>query len=305
MGANDRSYTSGRFAVDVDGFNVGYMKSCSGVGTVDGDIAVNDLGPDKQQKKHLANWKWAPGKMEVGIGMGKGMYDWIKASLDNKHIQKNGVVTMADFDHKAMQSCTWMNGLITEVTCPKLSGDAKDAAYFTIGWEYESARWAKAGGESITAKMGPKQKQWLCSNFSVVIGGLPCARVNTVDSFSWKCTVKSDHVGDKNEYTLHPMKVTVPDLKLTISSADKKEWADFAKKWFIDGERKEDADEMTGRIIYLDPTRKIELGSVELSNVGLKKFSPGDLKGNAEDVSRFTVELYVEQMQFKINTSDA
>jgi len=32
--------------------------------------------------------------------------------------------------------------------------------------------------------------------------------------------------GDKNEATKHPAKVTVPDLKLSISYADHQAWAD-------------------------------------------------------------------------------
>ena len=68
----------GRFALDVDGYNVGFLKKFSGL-AMEADIVANDLGPDNVQKKHVANIKWTPGKATVGIGMGKGMYDWIKA----------------------------------------------------------------------------------------------------------------------------------------------------------------------------------------------------------------------------------
>ena len=99
-------------------------------------------------------------------------------------------------------------------------GSSKDAAYFDIGFEAEQVRWAKGGGEDIRGKIGPKQKQWLCSNFKVEIGGLPCQRIATVDSFTWKCAVAADMLGVFCENTKHPAKVTVPDLKLSISYAD-------------------------------------------------------------------------------------
>lgn len=303
--AGERSYTQGRFSVDVDGANVGYLKSISGVGTLEAEIATHDLGPDKQQKKHVANTKWAPAKCEIGIGMGKSMYDWMKGSLDKKHIQKNGAVHLGDFDHKAMQSITWYGGLITEVTVPKMSGDSKDAAYFTVGFEYEYAEWAKGGGESISAKMGPKQKNWLCSNYKLEIGGLPCERVASIDSFSWKCTTKKDEVGStaSHRQTLHPAKITIPDLKLSISSADKTIWADAARAWFVGGNHGE-AQEMTGRLVFLGPNMKDELGEINFMNVGFKKFAGSDLKGGDESVARFNVELYCEQMEFKIKEFD-
>ena len=159
--ADQRTYTGGRFALDIDGFNVGFLKKFSGL-AMEADIVANDLGPDNRQKKHVANVKWTPAKATIGIGMGKGMYDWIKASFDKGYITKNGNFTSADFNYRAQSQLTFLNALITEVTCPKLDGSSKDAAYFDIGFEAEQVRWAKGGGEDIRGKVGPKQKQWLC-----------------------------------------------------------------------------------------------------------------------------------------------
>jgi len=303
MGANDRTYTGGRFGLDIDGFNVGFLKKFSGL-AMEADIVTNDLGPDNRQKKHVSNIKWTPGKATIGIGMGKGMYDWIKAAFDKGYITKNGTFTSADFNYKAQSSLTFSRALITEVTVPKLDGSSKDAAYFDIGFEAEEVRWAKGGGEDIRGKIGPKQKAWLCSNFRVEIGGLPCERVATVDSFTWKCAVATDMVGILVENSKHPAKVTVPDIKLSISYADHQAWADAAKKWFIDGERREE-HEMTGRIVFLGPNMKDELGEITLENVGFKKFSDEDAEANSEKIKRFNVELYVEKMTFGIKEYDS
>ena len=77
----DRSYTAGRFALDIAGYNVGFLKKFSGM-AMEADVVANDLGPDNVQKKHVSNIKWTAGKATVGIGMGKGMYDWIKQQQD-------------------------------------------------------------------------------------------------------------------------------------------------------------------------------------------------------------------------------
>ena len=301
--ADQRSHTAGRFALDVDGYNVGFLKKFSGM-AMEADIVANDLGPDNIQKKHVSNIKWTPGKATVGIGMGYGMYQWIQAAFDKGYMTKNGSFTSADFNYKAMSRLDFMNALITSVTVPKLDGSSKDAAYFDVEFEAEQVRWSKGGGEDIRGKIGPKQKAWLCSNFRIEIGSLPCSRVATVDSFTWKCSVSADQIGIFREPTKHPAKVTVPDIKLSISSADHDAWAQAAKKWFVDGHHLE-GDEMTGRIVFLDPNMTDEIGEIELQNVGFKKFSDEDSEANSEKIKRFNVELYVEKMKFSIMSYDS
>ena len=298
-----RSHTAGRFALDIDGFNVGFMKKFSGM-AMEADIVANDLGPDNVQKKHVSNIKWTPGKATIGIGMGKGMYDWIQAAFDKGYLTKSGSFTAADFNYKAMSRLNFTGGLITSVTVPKLDGSSKDAAYFDIEFEAETVRWEKGDGSDIRGKVGPKQKAWLCSNFRVEIGHLPCNRVATVDSFTWKCAVTPDQIGIVREPTKHPAKVSVPDLKLSISSADHDEWAQAAKKWFVDGHHLE-GDEMQGVITFLGPDMSTELGHIELMNVGFKKFSDEDSEANSEKIKRFNVELYVEKMKFFLAEYDA
>lgn len=51
MAIQDRGYTAGRFALDIDGYNVGYVKKFSGM-HMEGDVVINDLGPDNVQTKN-------------------------------------------------------------------------------------------------------------------------------------------------------------------------------------------------------------------------------------------------------------
>lgn len=301
--ADQRTYTAGRFMLDVNGVNVGFVKKFSGL-AMEADIATNDLATDLVQKKHVSNIKWTPAKATIGIGMGKEMYQWIRSAFDKGYETRSGSVVAGDFNYKAMSRLNFMNGLITSVTVPKLDGASKDAAYFDVEWECEQVRWEKGDGSDIRGKIGPKQKAWLCSNFRVEIGNLPCSRIATVDSFTWKCAVASDQIGIFREPTKHPAKVTVPEIKLGISMADFDPWAQAAKKWFVDGHH-EEADEMTGRIVFLGPDMSKELGSIELLNLGFKKFNRPDYESNSEKIARFDVELYCEAMKFQIDYSDA
>ncbi len=301
--ANDRTYVAGKFALDIDGYNVGFLKSFDGLG-MSGEVVANDLGPDNLQKKHIANIGWTPGKAKIGIGMGKGMYDWIRASFEKGHITKNGTLTAADFDYNAQSQLSFYNALITKVGFPKLDGASKEAAYFDVEFDAEQVRWAKAGGERIKGNVGPKQKAWLCSNWRLSIGSLPCQRVGTIDAFTWECKVASDQIGTFREYTKHPAKVTTPDLTFTVSYADFQPWADAAKKWFVDGEHLEE-HEMTGVLEMLDPTMKQPIGQIEFLNLGFKKFENEPLEANSEKIKRFKVTMYCEGMRFTLNYVDA
>lgn len=311
MAITNRSFTAGRFQLELDGdntnYNVAYLKKFSGLHMI-GDVVMNDVGPDNIQMKHLANIKWAPGKATVGIGMGKAVYEWIQASFDKKFMVKSGEVVAADFDSTAQTRMNFLGALITSVGIPKLDGASKEPAYFDIEFEAEQVRWVEASGPLPPPKLGPKQKAWLCSNFRVEIdlpGGrsLPCDRVASVDAFAWKCAVMPNQVGIFRESTKHPAKVTVPDLKLTVSSADFKKWSEVAHQWFVDGQHRE-RDHLTGRIVFLDPNMKDELGEITLDGVGFKQFGQDDNEANSERIKRFTCELYVEKMKFKIKEYD-
>ncbi|MBX3158743.1 MAG: hypothetical protein KF773_22430 [Deltaproteobacteria bacterium] len=285
------------------GANAGFLKKFDGL-QMEADIVSNDLGPANIQKKHVANIKWTPAKATIGIGMGKEMYQIIKDAFDAKHKPFDGALHVADFNHKVQSSLNFTGGIMTEVTIPKMDGGSKDAAYFDVSWEAETVRWLKGDNSDIRGKIAPKQKAWLCSNFRFEMGGLPCSRVATIDSFTWKCGVTPDQIGIVREPTKHAAKVTIPDITVEVSMADYDAWAQAAKKWFVDGAH-EEKDEMTGAIVFLNPNMKDEIGRITLENCGFKSFSRGALEANKEGIARFKVAFYCESMKFEINYADS
>jgi len=301
--ADKKTYTGGRFQLDIGKYSVGYLKKFSGL-AMEADIVANDLGPDNYQKKHVSNFKWTGGKATVGMGMGKGMYTWIKQSFDKGHQKQDGQFIAADFDYKAQSVIEFFGALITGVTVPKLSADSKDACYFDVEFEPERVKWSKGGGKVIQSPIGTKQKQWTCNNYSLTVGSLPTRNVSSIDSFTWKCSIAADPQGWGNEPVKVPAKVVAPDIKLGISYLDHQEWADAVRSWFIDGNRREE-DEMDGAINFLAPNLKDVLGTIELKHLGFKKFSDDDVEANSEKIKKFNVELYCEALVFDMKQVDA
>jgi hypothetical protein len=302
--AQQESYSSGKFKLEIGNESAGYLKKFSGL-AIEADIATNDVaGVEISQTKVHVNQKYTPGKMSIGIAMGHGMYEWMQAAFDLKYLRKDGSFISADFNHKAMTRKDFTRALITSITVPKVSGDSKDSCYFDIEFQPEQVKWLKGDGSDIRSKIGPKQKAWIASMFRFEMGSLPCTRVASVDSFTFKCSTTQDATGHFRDPTYHPAKQTIPEVKVSVSMADYEPWANAAKAWFQEGNTLV-KNEMQGRLVFLGPDAKAEIGEIEFHNCGFKKFSDQDFETNAEKLARFDVEFYVEKMKFKIKEYDS
>jgi hypothetical protein len=299
----NRSFPGGRFALFMDGEALGFIKSVSG-GQIKGEVATHNMGPHNLVKKHLATISHGDITCEIGMGMGKGLYEWIRSSFDMSHITKSGEVVAADFDYKAQRATVFYDAHITECTFPALDASSKEPAYMTIKIDPEKLRYEKRGGEKLSAKMGTKTKKWLPSAFDFELGTLPCERVNKIDSFTLKQGVVMDQVGKFREATKHAAKVEVPNLKVTFSASDAKPWEDWFRTFVIEG-KCADGDELNGQIRFLGPDHTEELGRIELYHVGIISLQPAKYEANKEEVARLEAELYVEEMKLHFNEVDA
>jgi hypothetical protein len=302
-GHQSRNHTGGRFMLDVAGHNVGFVQSFSGL-NLEGVVAENAMGQDLHVKKHIATIKPTEAKVKMGIGLGKGMYEWIRLAFLKKFEHRSGAFTAADFDFKATSTITFHDALVTSITVPALSGDAKDACYFDITFDAERIEHAPAGGEDLKSKIATKQKAWLAANFKLEIDGMDTKTCAKIESFTWKCSVTRDYQGSTQWAQITPAAVTVPNIVFEIGYREHKGWADWAKSWFVDGLRK-DEHEKNGRIVFLGPDQKEELGEIKLTHCGLVKIEDGEAKANAEAIKRFKVTMYVEEMEFILKYVDA
>ena len=294
MAAN--SYAAGRFAFSVDGQFAGYIKKWSG-GSTKGEVATHNLGTSNIQKKHLATITHDPLTVEIGMGMGKSLWDWIKASFDKSFQTKTCALTAADFNYKAMATRVLQDAYIKKVTLPTMEGSNKEAGYFTIEMEPYVIRYEAAGGEDIKGDENANTKKWLCSNFRFEVSGLEdaCKRISKVDSLTWEQKVVKDEVGAFREPTKHAAALTVPNIKLTISAADIGPWAEWHKSFVIDG-KCTDGDEKLASLTLLGPDMQEELMTISFKHVGIMSLEQDALEANSEKVASFTVEMYCEEM---------
>jgi hypothetical protein len=214
------------------------------------------------------------------------------------------MLVAGDFNHKAVQEQHFNDCLITSIATPKFAGEDKNASYFTVGFRPQTVRYAKGDGSPINAKVGPAQKSHLCSNFRLTMPNIPCTRVNSIDAMELKCSVATDAIGSAREYTIHPMALTVPDMKVTFSYADFTAIEQTAYNWFVMGQHLE-GQEWTSTIELLGPNMTDRIGEITLLNCGWKEFKSDDREGGSDKVLRCTGTYYVEQMQIHLDRFDS
>jgi phage tail-like protein len=292
-----RSYSAGHFMLSLDG-EPAVLKDCDG-GNVKAEIVTINMGPDNHAMKHISTLKFEPFTINIGMSMGKGLYEWIKASLDKQHMRKNGYVAAADFNYKAQSYRHFRDALISEVTVPALDASSKDTAFFTIKFDAEEVTFAAGDDAAVQGTVNTKQKKWLQSNFKLRLGDLPCTRVSKIDSFTIKQSVVADETGEARIPTKEPGKLEIPNLKITLSASDVKPWAEWFDTFVIKGENGQEA-ELSGAIEFMDPSLKETLGSVDLFQVGIFSLTEEKAEANKDAIKRWVAEVYVERMAFNL-----
>jgi hypothetical protein len=288
------SHVGAHYALDIDGVAVESLKSISGLDML-ADVALTSRGPGAPPAKHVAGVQWTPGRATVGLGMGTGLYAWMKAAFAQGASVAAGTLASGDFNFRERSRLTFSDALLTSITLPRLDGASKEAGAFEIEFAAGRVRASPGDGSDLRGATGTRQQPWLCSNFRFELGSLPCARVASIESFTWRCMPAAATV-----FQQHPApSIAVPDLRLSISAADYDAWAQAAQRWFVDG-RHLQGDELSGMITLLTPDLQTPLGAILLGNVGFKRFSQLPSAGGGDALYRFTVDLYVERMALQL-----
>jgi len=289
------THAGAHYALDIAGLPVESLRTISGL-DLQADIASGLPGPGLAPEKHVADVSWTSGRASVGMGMGQAMYAWMKDAFAQGASRADGTLATADVNFRQRSLVTFEDALLTAVTVPRLDAASKESGAFDIEFAPARVRWAKGDGSDIRHVHGSKQQPWVCSNFRFSLGTLPCARVASIESFTWRCAAAPDPGPGAPPPAAA---VTVPDLRISISLADYDAWAQAARAWFLDGRHLE-ADEMDGVITLLTPDLQTPLGEIVLGNVGFKRFSQLPAADGSDALYRFTVDLYVERMSLRL-----
>lgn len=296
--ADKRSYTAGHFMLSLDG-EPSIIKDFDG-GNIKGEVNVIQQGPDLVPLKTITTLKYEPFTVNVGISMGKSLYEWIRSSLDRQHIYKNGYVAAANYDYKAQAYRHFTNALITEISLPAFDAASKETGHMTVKFDPEQIRHANGDGADIKGQVNVKQKMWQPSNFRLRLGDLDCTKISKIDAITIKQSIVEDPVGEFRENQKCAAAIEFPNIKITGSMATIDSWAKWHEDFVINGNCGQDA-ELSGAIEFLSPNGKEVLGSLDLFQVGIFSLTATKLEAAKTGVATFTAECYVERMQLTLN----
>lgn len=299
-----RSYTAGKYAVELDGVMAGWVQSVEG-GHATSDVVTEKIGNDPLQKKHIAGVKYEDITVNCGVGMSRGFYEWIRASLDRQYPRKNGAIAVCDYDSKEISRLEWTQGLISEVGFPALDAASKDAAKMTVKITPESTRSVKGSGRiAAAAKLQAAQKKWVPANFRLQIGTLDCTRVNKIEALTIKQKVVENPVGEMRNYQKEPANAEVPNLAITLPEEHAAAFDAWHKSFVIQGKDSQ-GSKKNGQLDYLTPDLREVLFTLTFKNLGIFKLTPEKTEAGSENIRRVRAEMYCEEIRFSYGSGAA
>lgn len=235
--------------------------------------------------------------LRTGALAGSEFGKWIGKSLEGSFVGLSGSVKTFNHQMKTGPGFSFKDALLTEIAFPALDVSERNAGVLTLRLSPGFVKRETSSGEIVQPVGNTRQKKWLTSNFRFRLGDLPCDRVRKIDGFSLKPKIVEAVSGDARDLEVFSAGVEYPDLKLTISASSLKEWEAWHEDFLVNGNNGQDK-EKKGHIEFLSEDFKTVLMTIDLDQVGLKRFQPYPERPTAQDAPAvFNVELYVERMR--------
>jgi len=297
------AYSSGTFMMTIDGMDCGYIKKAGG-GFPTVEKVSTAVSSSNIVKTSVSNLKYDPITVDIGVGHANGMYQWMTEYFQKNATYKSGEITACDYDGKVKNTLNFYNAFLTEVKFPTLDATSKDGVFISVKMQPEHTERIAGDGSDVSGKVGSSQKKWLCSNWRLNIGDLPCENVTKIDGLSYTVKLGEVRVGSKRVPTWVPGAFEVGEITVTILAHDIDAWQDEAKVRLYEGKNLDEGAEFQGGITFLDHDLSTELGSVELGNMSMTSFKIADQEANKEGVLTAEVKFAIETLQFSLSTTD-
>lgn len=305
--SDTRPYAAAHFALELDGKkDVGLFRSIEG-GGVRADVMTYQAGGDHARLRQLGKPKYEDIKLQVGMSMTHEFWDWLTAFVDGRGTRKNGAIVAADFYYRERARRTFSEGLLKELTFPKLDATDKNPAYLTVAMAVETMTFERgSGGEIQQPSKWVEQRAWKSCNFRMTLDGLgdACASVTKIDAFTIKQAIAEYHGGGRLEPIKVPTEVEFPNVTFYVPEASAQPFMDACARHFssaakggVTGGVRTNLN-TNGSIVVLDNTLKSEIFSISLSGVDIFSVTPDKADAGSEEIKLVKVEAYVEKMGF-------
>ena len=293
-----RSFTSGRFALQIDGHkSTTFLKNVSG-GWVKAGVIDDPLGTSSHRIKHLGPVEVDPISVEFGLAGSTPVLKWIQGSWSRQWARRNGQITHADFNLKQTFEHWFYDALLLEATFPTLDATSREAAYIKCKWQAENVRTLSTPNSNIQVQSEepPDQKRWIPSSFRLRIDQFDGMEYTSkIDSLTIKQGVKKMYTGKDRLPQIEPTGLQFPNIVGYISLAHADSLLKWHQQYVVKGD-KDPRGQLSGTIEYLTPDRKNSIFNINLFEAGLMYAQVEDAAANAESIKRVKFEIFVGRM---------
>lgn len=298
-----RSYTPGKFALEIDGQPAGWIYSAEGGHATSGAV-VEPAGAGSVQTKHIGAITYEPIAVNSGLGMSPSYYQWIKAGLAGQPARKNGAIINCDFNFKEVSRLEWYNAVVTEIGFPACDASSKDPAMMTLKFAPEQTRMIAKPGATYGAtykNSAAVQKKWLPANFRLEIAGLDCSRVNKIEAISANLhsTAGPSRLGIAQQ--AGPQLQKVSNLVLTLPEASAESFYAWYKAAVVQGNTAQ--GQKSGKLEYLSSDFRTLLFALTFPRLSIFKWTPVRASAGGETVRNVQVEMACAGLGFDWNAA--
>ena len=267
------------------------------------DVISEMPGPNYVKKKHLGQIKYEDLILKVDASMSKVFYQWVKDTVEQRYLRKNGAIIVADYNYRELSRIEFFNGLISEVTFPALDATSRDRTYLQVKITPATTRFTRAGstaqGKPYTATAAQTHKLWLPSNYRLKIDGLDNATpwTHKISALTFKMPVVAAKIGDRPDSSRVPAGFEVSNLTAWVASSHSESLYQWFENFVIRG-NSADNMEKSGTLEYFDPTLKEVLFRLTFDHLGIFKLSSEMPVSGSSTLPQDKAEMYVENIRF-------
>jgi len=246
----------------------------------------------------IGNYSVDPLSMTFSGFVGAGIAKILEQAFLLQPEPTNGVVSRCDPTGKVVETLTFNEAWLSELSFSAYKADGKEPASMTVKLDPTTTETAFGGGGAEKLERGPGAKLWQTSNFKCEIDGLPTFfRSVELPTFTQKI------IAEPWGHTRHPVKVpgsfTCSDLKLTIPLKYRDPWQAWAKQVIHDGEVAHDKAEKGGIFTALAPNLKDELFHIEFKGCSIMSLSSEAQTADGSATASVVATLYVTEARIK------
>jgi hypothetical protein len=120
------------WVLSVEGTVVGSLGSVEG-GSIRSEVVEEPVGAGRVSRKHIGSVQYEPFVLGVGLGLGKGLFEWIAAAIDRQVLRKDVILHQVDPESRRETGrLELIDCLLTSVRLPQLGPDEKRPGWIDV-----------------------------------------------------------------------------------------------------------------------------------------------------------------------------